>query len=148
MDKVASLRSFVKAVETGSFAEAGRQLRLSRSAAHSNEPGLTVLSERDAADQALAHAQSTPSGPLRINPPMSFSTLWLGPIAEFMENYPALKLQAVLSDDLLAPVQDGFDVALRIAELESSSLIARKIAPIVRAFCASPDYLERHGTPL
>jgi DNA-binding transcriptional LysR family regulator len=111
------------------------------------EHALTVLSELDAAE-ALAHAQSTPSGPLRINPPMSFSTLWLGPIAEFMENYPELKLQAVLSDDLLDPVQDGFDVTLRITELESSSLIARKIAPIVRAFCASPDYLERHGTPL
>jgi DNA-binding transcriptional LysR family regulator len=179
VDKVASLRAFVKVVETGSFAEAGRQLRLSRSAvskyvaeleqnlkvqllnrttrhASPNEHGqmyferaLAILSELDAADQAVAHAQSTPSGLLRINAPMSFGTLRLGPaIAEFMEKYPELKLQVVLSDDLLDPVQDGFDVTLRIAELESSSLIARKIAPMERALCASPDYLERHGTPL
>ena len=178
MDKVASLRAFVKVVETGSFAGAGRQLRLSRSAvskyvaeleqslgvqllnrttrhASPNEHGqmyfervLALLGELDAADQAVAHAQSTPSGLLRINAPMSFGTLRLGPaIADFMEKYPDLKLQVVLSDDLLDPVQDGFDVTLRIAELESSSLIARKIAPIERAVCASPDYLERHGTP-
>jgi DNA-binding transcriptional LysR family regulator len=44
-------------------------------------------------------------------------------------------------------MRDGFDVTLRIAELESSSLIARKIAPIDRAVCASPDYLARHGIP-
>jgi DNA-binding transcriptional LysR family regulator len=179
MDKVAGLRAFVKVVETGSFAEAGRQLRLSRSAvskyvaeleqslgvqllnrttrhASPNEHGqmyferaLAVLSELDAADQAVAHAQSTPSGLLRINAPMSFGTQRLGPaIAEFIGNYPELKLQVVLSDELLDPVLDGFDVTLRIAELESSSLIARKIAPIERAFCASPDYLDRHGTPL
>jgi len=178
MDKLSSLRAFVKVVETGSFAEAGRQLRLSRSAvskyvaeleeslgvqllnrttrhASANEHGriyferaLAILSELDEADQVVAHAQSTPSGLLRINAPMSFGTLRLGPaIAEFMQMNPALKLQVVLSDDLLDPVQDGFDVTLRIAELESSSLIARKIAPIERTFCASPDYLDRHGTP-
>jgi DNA-binding transcriptional LysR family regulator len=178
MDKVASLRAFVKVVETGNFAEAGRQLRLSRSAiskyvaeleqslgvqllsrttrhasANSNgqmyfERALAVLSELDAADQAVAQAQSTPSGLLRITAPMSFGTLRLGPvIAEFMENYPDLKLQVVLSADLLDPVQDGFDVTLRIAELESSSLIARKITPIDRVVCASPDYLARHSIP-
>jgi DNA-binding transcriptional LysR family regulator len=178
MDKVASLRAFVKVVETGSFAEAGRQLRLSRSAiskyvaeleqslgvqllnrttrhASPNESGqiyferaLTILSEIDAADEAVAHAQSSPSGLLRINAPMSFGTIQLGPtIPEFMEKYPEIKLQVVLSDDLLDPIQDGFDVTLRIAELESSSLIARKITTIDRAVCASPDYLARRGTP-
>jgi DNA-binding transcriptional LysR family regulator len=109
MDKVASLRAFVKVVETGSFAEAGRQLRLSRSAiskyvaeleqslgvqllnrttrhASPNESGqiyferaLTILSEIDAADEAVAQAQSSPSGLLRINAPMSFGTIQLGP---------------------------------------------------------------------
>jgi DNA-binding transcriptional LysR family regulator len=179
LDKVASLRAFVKVVETGSFAEAGRQLRLSRSAiskyvaeleqnlgvqllnrttrhASPNESGqlyferaLTVLSELDAADQAVAQAESTPRGLLRINAPMSFGTLRLGPaIAGFMEKYPEVRLQLVLSDELLDPVQDGFDVTLRIAELESSSLIARKITPIERAVCASPEYLARHGTPV
>ncbi|MDE5443279.1 LysR family transcriptional regulator [Bradyrhizobium sp. CSA207] len=113
------------------------------------ERALAPLSELDAADQAVAQAQATPSGLLRINPPMSFGTLRLGPVlGDFMERYPEVKLQLVLSDDLLDPVQDGFDVTLRIAELESSSLIAHKITPIDRAVCASADYLASHGTPL
>ncbi|NEU95469.1 LysR family transcriptional regulator [Bradyrhizobium uaiense] len=178
MDKLACLKAFAKVVETGSFSEAGRQLRLSRSAvskyvaeleeslgvqllnrttrhASPNENGqlyferaLVILSELDAADQAVAHLQSTPRGLLRVNAPMSFGTIRLGPaIADFMTKYPEMQLQLVLSDDLVDPVQDGFDVTLRIAELESSSLIARKITPMPRVVCASPDYLKRHGTP-
>ncbi|WP_165435349.1 LysR family transcriptional regulator [Bradyrhizobium sp. Leo121] len=178
MDKVASLKAFVKVVETGSFSEAGRQLRLSRSAiskyvgdleeglgvqllnrttrhASPNENGqlyferaLVILSEIDAADQAVTHLQSAPRGLLRINAPMSFGTIKLGPaLADFMLKYPDMQLQLVLSDDLVDPVQDGFDVTLRIAELESSSLIARKVTPVPRVVCASPDYLEKHGMP-
>ena len=178
MDKLASLRAFVKVVELGSFSDAGRQLRLSRSAvskyigdleqslgvqllnrttrhASPNENGqlyyeraLSILADIDAADQAVAHLQSTPRGMLRVNAPMSFGTLQLGSaIADFMALYPELQIQLVLSDDLVDPVQDGFDVTLRIAELESSSLIARKIVPIDRVICASPAYLEKHGMP-
>jgi DNA-binding transcriptional LysR family regulator len=178
MDKLASLRAFVKVVELGSFSEAGRQLRLSRSAiskyvgdleqslgvqllnrttrhASPNENGqayferaLNVLAEIDAADQAVAQLQATPRGLLRVNGPMSFGTLQLGPaIADFMALYPELQIQLILSDEQIDPVQDGFDVTLRIADLESSSLIARKIVPIQRLICASPDYLAKHGTP-
>jgi DNA-binding transcriptional LysR family regulator len=51
----------------------------------------------------------------------------------------------VLSDENVDPLQDGLDVTLRIADLESSSLIARKIMPIARVICASPDYFGAHG---
>jgi len=178
MDKLASLRAFVKVVEFGSFAEAGRQLRLSRSAiskhvgeleqslgvqllnrttrhASPNESGqayfecaLGILADLDAADQAVAHLQSTPRGLLRVNAPMSFGTLQLGAaIADCMEQNPELQIQFVLSDEQVDPVQGGFDVTLRIADLESSSLIARKVAPIERVICAAPSYLARHGVP-
>jgi DNA-binding transcriptional LysR family regulator len=178
MDKLASLRAFVKVVELGSFSEAGRQLRLSRSAiskyvgdleqslgvqllnrttrhASPNENGhvyferaLSILSDIDAADQAVAHLQATPRGLLRVNAPMSFGTLQLGPaIADFMETNPELQIHLILSDEQIDPVQGGFDVTLRIADLESSSLIARKITPIERAICASPAYLQRRGLP-
>jgi DNA-binding transcriptional LysR family regulator len=179
MDKLLSLRAFVKVVELGSFSDAGRQLRLSRSAvskyvadlekslgvqllnrttrhASPNENGqayyeraVGILADVDAADQAVAQLQSTPRGLLRVNAPMSFGTLQLGSaVADFMGLYPELQIQLVLSDDLLDPIQDGFDVTLRIADLESSSLIARKIVPIDRVICASPDYLEKHGVPV
>lgn len=178
MDKLGSLRAFVKVVELGSFSEAGRQLRLSRSAiskyvgeleeslgvqllnrttrhASPTESGqtyferaMTILADLDAADQAVAQAQSSPRGLLRVNAPMSFGTLQLGPaVADFMAQCPELQIQLVLSDDQVDPMQGGFDVTLRIADLESSSLIARKIVAIDRAVCASPDYLKEHGTP-
>ena len=178
MDKLSSLRAFVKVVELGSFSEAGRQLRLSRSAIskyvgelehslgvqllnrttrHASptengqayfERALSVLADLDAADHAVAQAQATPRGLLRINAPMSFGTLQLGPaVADFMALYPELQIHLVLSDDQLDPTQGGFDVTLRIADLGSSSLIARKIIGIDRVVCASPDYLAQHGTP-
>lgn len=179
MDKLASLRAFVKVVELGSFSEAGRHLRLSRSAVskyiadlendlgvqllnrttrHASptetgqayfERALTILADLDAADQSVAHLQSTPSGLLRVNAPMSFGTIKLGPlIADFMALYPELQIQLVLSDEHVDALQEGLDVTLRIAELASSSLIARKIVSIDRVVCASPDYLARRGTPV
>ncbi len=178
MDKLDSLRAFVKVVELGSFSEAGRQLRLSRSAiskyvgeleeslgvqllnrttrhASPTESGqtyferaMTILADIDAADQAVAQAQSSPRGLLRVNAPMSFGTLQLGPaVADFMAECPELQIQLVLSDDQVDPMQGGFDVTLRIADLESSSLIARKIVAIDRAVCASPDYLKENSAP-
>jgi DNA-binding transcriptional LysR family regulator len=178
MDKLTSLRAFVKVVELGSFSEAGRKLRLSRSAISKyiadlerdlgvqlihrttrrvspTESGqvyfertLSALAELDAADQAVAHLQSTPRGLLRVNAPMSFGTIKLGPlIADFMARYPDLQIQLVLSDEHVDPVQGGLDVTLRIAELDSSSLIARKLIAVDRVVCASPGYFKKNGKP-
>jgi len=178
MDKLTSLRAFVKVVETASFSEAGRRLRISRSAVSKYvaelehdlgvqllsrttrrvtptengqtyyERAMAILADLDAADQAVTQSQAKPRGLLRVNAPMSFGTMQLGPaIAEFMKLYPDLQIQLALSDEHVDPVQDGLDVTLRIAELESSSLIARKLMPIDRIVCASPEYLQKHGTP-
>src|SRR5712692_6990909 len=109
---------------------------------------IAILADLDEADRAVARLQSEPRGLLRVNAPMSFGTLHLGrAVADFMEKYPDLQVQLVLSDQQIDPVQEGFDVTLRIADLPSSSLIARKIAPAHRVICASPSYLEQHGTP-
>jgi DNA-binding transcriptional LysR family regulator len=178
MDRLDGLRSFIKVVELGSFSEAGRALRLSRSAVSKHigdleddlgvqllnrttrhvaptdagqayyERVVAILADLDAADSAVTDHQASPRGLLRVNAPMSFGTLQLGPAtADFMALYPELRLQLTLSDAQIDPVQEGLDVTLRIAELEASSLIARKIMPIERVVCASPSYLERHGVP-
>ena len=85
---------------------------------------------------------------MRVNAPMSFGTLHLGrAAAEFMERYPLLQIQLILSDQLIDPVQEGFDITLRIADLPSSNLVARKIVPAKRVVCAAPSYLERRGVP-
>src|SRR5712672_2080483 len=110
---------------------------------------IAILADLEEADRAVARLQSEPRGLLRVNAPMSFGTLHLGrAVADFMEKYPELQIQLVLSDQQIDPVQEGFDVTLRIADLPSSSLVARKIVPARRVVCASPSYLERRGTPL
>jgi DNA-binding transcriptional LysR family regulator len=178
MDKLSSLRAFVKVVETSSFSEAGRRLRLSRSVVSKYvaeleedlgvqllsrttrrvtptengqayfERALAILADLDAADHAVSQSHATPRGLLRINAPMSFGTMQLGPaLVGFMKQYPELQIQLALSDEHVDPVQDGLDVTLRIAELESSSLIARRLMPIERVVCASPGYLKQHGVP-
>jgi DNA-binding transcriptional LysR family regulator len=107
-----------------------------------------ILADLEEADLAVTRLQSEPRGLLRVNAPMSFGTLHLGrAVADFMEKYLELHVQLILSDQQIDPVQEGFDVTLRIADLPSSSLIARKIAPAQRVICASPSYLEQHGTP-
>jgi DNA-binding transcriptional LysR family regulator len=178
MDKLSSMRAFVKVVEHGSFSEAARSLRLSRSAvskyvmeleqqlgvqllnrttrsASPTENGrayyersVAILSELEEADLAVTSLQAEPRGLLRINAPMSFGTLHLGPaLAAFMEKYPELQMQLTLSDEQIDSVQEGFDVTLRIAELASSSLIARRLVGVQRVFCASPEYIRRRGVP-
>jgi DNA-binding transcriptional LysR family regulator len=109
---------------------------------------VAILSDLEEADLAVTRLQSEPRGLLRVNAPMSFGTLHLSrAVADFMERYPELQIQLVLSDQLLDPVQEGFDVTLRIADLPSSSLIARRIVPALRVVCAAPAYLKRRGTP-
>jgi DNA-binding transcriptional LysR family regulator len=179
MDKLASIRAFTKVVEHGSFSEAGRELRLSRSAvskyvidleqdlgvqlltrttrkASATESGLayyerclSILADLDEADLIASRLQAEPRGVLRVNAPMSFGTLHLGrAVADFVEKYAELKVQLVLSDEFVDPVQEGFDVTMRIADLPSSALIARKIVAANRVVCAAPAYLERRGTPV
>jgi len=109
---------------------------------------LAILSDLEEADLAATRLQAEVRGLLRINAPMSFGTLHLArAVADFMEKYPDLRIQLLLSDQQVDPVQEGFDVTLRIADLPASSMIARRIAPARRAICASPSYLARHGTP-
>jgi len=109
---------------------------------------LAILSDLEEADLSATRLQAEVRGLLRTNAPMSFGTLHLArAVADFMEKYPDLRIQLLLSDQQVDPVQEGFDVTLRIADLPSSSMIARRIAPARRAICASPSYLARHGTP-
>jgi DNA-binding transcriptional LysR family regulator len=109
---------------------------------------VAILAEIEEADIAVTRLSAEPRGILRVNAPMSFGTLHLGrAIADFMAKFPELAIQLILSDQQIDPVQEGFDVTLRIADLPSSSLVARKIAPARRVICAAPSYLAARGTP-
>ncbi len=70
-----------------------------------------------------------------------------GAIDEFLTRHPDLTINIDFSDRHLDLIEEGIDLAFRIADLKNSSLMARKIAPIKRILCASPTYLGENGTP-
>ena len=109
-----------------------------------------ILGDLDEAISSVTELQELPTGNLRINAPMSFGTLHLAAlVAEFMGRYPEVHVEIVLSDRFVDPIEEGFDVTLRIAEpAYVTSLITREIVPARRVICASPEYLERSGEPL
>ena len=87
-------------------------------------------------------------GLLQISAPVSFSTLHLAPlIRDFKKEYPEVGVNLELSDRKVDVIEEGFDVALRIGHLKSSSLIAKKIASVRLVLCAAPSYIKKHGAP-
>jgi len=108
----------------------------------------TVLNDIDEIESVAGEQTVMPYGTLTISAPNSFGVLHLRKaIPEYIKQYPRVKIVLSLTDRFIDVVAEGFDVGIRIASLEDSSLIARKIAPCKQAFCASPDYLEKKGIP-
>ncbi|NMP79925.1 LysR family transcriptional regulator [Pseudoalteromonas arctica] len=107
-----------------------------------------VIIDIEDMENSLNNLSESVSGVLSISAPMSFGTKHLaGLLVDFQKQYPNLKLDLRLTDQYVDIVEQGIDIALRIGVLKNSTLIAKKIAPIRLAVFASPDYLERHGTP-
>ena len=108
-----------------------------------------VLADIAEADAAVSAGRAEPRGVLRVALPASFGNQHVAPLVpKFAERYPAVQLALSLSDRNVNVVEEGFDLAIRIADLADSSLAARKLAPNRRVVCASPAYLRRYGTPL
>src|SRR5215212_4985316 len=107
-----------------------------------------LLSEIEEVDAAVSAGRVEPRGPLKVALPASFGHLHVAPlIPRFAARYPNVQLLLSLSDRNVSVIEEGFDLAVRIADLADSSLAARKLAPNRRVVCASPEYLRRYGTP-
>mgnify|MGYP000594863551 FL=1 len=125
-----------------------RKLSLTELGEHYYEHAAKAYSSAQDAEDAVAQLQGEPQGRLRINVPMSFGRLHVAPmIPKFLHRHPKISIDMVMDDKVLDLVGDGFDLAIRSGNLPSSSLIARKLAPLNSALCASPSYLEKYGTP-
>ena len=99
-------------------------------------------------DASTADAGTSLEGVLRLAVPLSFGLCHLSAaIDEFARSHPGLTFNIDFSDRHVDLVEQGVDLAIRIADLKDSSLRARRICPIHLVFCASPAYLEEHGTP-
>jgi DNA-binding transcriptional LysR family regulator len=108
-----------------------------------------ILADLRAAEAETASlSQGEPRGHIRVALPSAFGRLWIAPaIPEFLKQYPAVTVEARLSNDYVDVVGEGFDLAVRLGALPDSRLVARKVATRRRLLCASPDYLERRGEP-
>lgn len=107
-----------------------------------------ILHDTDDLISAVVSAKSELSGSLRIAVPLSFGLKHLSPvITQFAAQHPSLTIDLNFADHQVNLVEEGIDVAIRIANLESSSLIARRFTTIRHCICASPKYLETAGIP-
>jgi len=178
MPRLDEMEIFAEVVEADGFSAAARRLGLSKSAVSKQvgrledrlgvrllnrttrrlsltEAGTTfyeacrrVLDEAASAEQAVSDLAAAPRGLLRLNAPMSFGFLHLGPaLPAFNARYPQVVVDAVMNDRFVDLVEEGYDVAIRIGDLRDSSLVARRLAPCRSVLCASPDYLARRGHP-
>lgn len=107
-----------------------------------------ILAQEDAARAALGHGGAEVSGKLRFAASSTFAQLYIAPLLpEFLDRYPGVRLELKFSDTQVNLIEGGFDLALRNFAIADSNLRARKLADDKRILCASPAYLERHGTP-
>ena len=107
-----------------------------------------VLGALEEAEAEVSARRGHAVGVLKVSVPVSFGLLHLAPLwSGFMAAHPDVSLELSLSDRVVDLVDEGFDLAVRIARLPSSSLVSRKLSATRTVLCASPRYLKTHGRP-
>jgi DNA-binding transcriptional LysR family regulator len=108
----------------------------------------TVLADVEVAEEEITAKSIAVKGLIKVNVPVSFGLLELAPLwPDFMAKFPDVELDITLADRIVDLVEEGFDLAVRIARLPNSSLVSRKLASTQLLLCASPGYLRKHGRP-
>lgn len=177
MDRLGAIALFAKVVETGSFSEAGRQSNLAPSSVsrrmvelegwigaalfyrttrrlnltevgHSfHERTKGILLDLEEARVVAAQLEDHPSGLVRLTVPDSIERHMTAAMREFQARWPGVHFAFDFTDRVVDLVAEGFDLAVRLGQLEDSTLKVRKLADVRRFLCASPSYLERAGNP-
>ena len=107
-----------------------------------------VLNDAGEADALVTSMQAAPSGVLRISVATDFGVNHLSPvIGDFLQEYPDITVNMVLNNRYVELISEGFDMAVRIGELEDSSLRARRLTDTTRRLIAAPSYFSQHGRP-
>jgi DNA-binding transcriptional LysR family regulator len=178
VDRFLGISVFVAAVEGGSIAAAGRRCGLSAVMAgrylaaleaevkarlverSTRRLSLTdagrayfarskqILDALQEADDEAAAMQTVPRGVLRVAAPVTFGSMYLGPLlAAFMAEFPEVDIVLRLEERFVDLVGEGVDLAIRIGRLPESDLVARRLGECRLMACASPEYLARAGVP-
>lgn len=178
MDRIDCLRTFVRALEGGSFSAAARELGIGQPAVSKRiglleaefgtqlfsrttrrfrptpealriyEMARQILQSFDETRAAAQQVSPRPSGILRLSVPSSFGRRYLIPlIAAYQVENPEVRVDLRFSEAFVNMVEDGIELALRIGQLEASTLVARRLGTVARYLVATPAYLARAGTP-
>jgi DNA-binding transcriptional LysR family regulator len=125
-----------------------RKLRLTEVGLAYYERCRQIMLDFAEAEQAVMQLQLRPSGLLRITAPIEFGQLFLGRVlGAFMREYPEITAEVELTSRKVDPVEEGVDIAMLVGQPQDSTLIARPLLVSARSLCASPAYLQQHGTP-
>ena len=144
----ARLAKLEKALGADLLRRSTRKVALSLEGAEFLPYAREILAQEAAAHAALGRGNVSATGTLRFTAPSTFAQLYIAPILPgFLASHPGISLDLRLTDMEFDLIQGSFDLALRNSALPDSSLKGRILADDVRVLCASPDYLEQHGTP-
>ena len=107
-----------------------------------------ILEDLRAMEDAVSSSGGTPRGPLKVNATLGFGRTTIAPlVSDFAKRYPDVQVQLDVTDRPVDLVEGGFDLAIRFGELPDRRLSARRVMSNGRFLCASPRYLDKHGTP-
>jgi len=130
------------------FHRTTRQMNLTDSGRAFYQQSVRILADTLEAEHATSQFHGALKGSLKVALPLSFGLMHLGPaINAFLQAHPDIEFDLDFNDRQVDILAEGFDLAIRIASLPDSSLIARRLAPIQAVLCASPAYLERMSRP-
>jgi DNA-binding transcriptional LysR family regulator len=107
-----------------------------------------ILADLEEAEELLASGRGEPRGPLRVTAPVLFGQMHVAPaVVGFVRRYAEVQVELLLLDRVVDLVEEGIDVAVRIAHLGDSSMIAVPTGHVRRVVCASPKLLRAGGEP-
>ncbi|UXZ47565.1 LysR family transcriptional regulator [Pseudomonas soli] len=125
-----------------------RSVRLTEAGGRYLEDTRHILASIIEANEAAAGINASPKGDLAVTAPILFGKKFVMPcIVRYLQQYPEVDVSAFFLDRVVNLVEEGMDVAVRIGQLPDSGLKALRVGKMRRLLCASPEYLERHGTP-
>lgn len=107
-----------------------------------------ILAELSEAEEAAAGSYSIPCGHLTVTAPVLFGELYVAPLlAEYLDQFPSVNLNALLVDRVTSMVDEGIDVAIRIGHLHENNQHGIKVGEVRQVICGAPDYFQRFGRP-
>ncbi|HOV03936.1 MAG TPA: LysR family transcriptional regulator [Kaistiaceae bacterium] len=143
-----SLRRLEERLGTRLLQRTTRRIALTEAGQGYFERVVAILASVEEAEDFVSRRSTLARGTLKVSVPTAFGRMHIAPhLGTFFAANPGILLQLSLSDSLVDLVGEGYDLAIRIAALDDSSLVARRLAPVRRLLCATPAYLDRRGAP-